>query len=103
MGKVKSHLGHGSKALTQWVGRKVRNHDPMSAIDVTAGGHTLRSTQHRNVKDGQFVSGAVYCGIIDSPDRSTVIYGLANGRRFAITVTELDAEQGKPELVKVAS
>lgn len=64
------------QALTQWVGRKCRNHNPAQSME---RGGSRSSSQ---------------VGIVADDDKNTVIYQ-SGGRRFKIEVTEiLDESEG---------
>ena len=88
MGKIREQFeGDMVAGLTQWVGRKLKNHDPMSAMDA---GATMRGIPvPRQINDAKVKPGQVYCGIVKGK-RDTVRYGLQDGRVFEVTVREVE-------------
>ena len=91
MGKIRQHLEKTTVVgLAQWVGRKVRNHDPLSTVD--GPGSAIRK-KYRTITDGVLKPKTAYVGL-DSLDPSVVLYGLEDGRVFKITVTELAENEG---------
>lgn len=86
MGKLRNHGGDTIIGMAQWLGRKIRHHDPLSEVDswkpMRAGQNKLRVSV---VKD----------------DPSTIVYLLANGARYEIKVREMAADEPEQELVAV--
>lgn len=69
-------LRHGSDpkaAFLQFIGRKLRNHDPMSLVDGTAA---------------ELRYGTMRVGVDE--ENSRVIYRTKSGRTYEIQVTEID-------------
>lgn len=73
--------------LVQWLGRKLRNHNPMSSRD-------LAPSQIKNTRQKMTV------GIV-MHDPSTIMYNMANGRRFKIKIEEVDDAEPEVELQMV--
>jgi hypothetical protein len=84
VGKIRERFKDDVEGLAQWMGRKLRNHNPMSARD----GASLR----RRV--------AITVGIV-AFDRTKVVYQLGDGRRFEMCVREMDQDEELPKLVAV--
>jgi hypothetical protein len=79
MGKLRNHGGDTLVGMAQWIGRKIRHHDPLSDVD-----------NFNPVRHGQ--RGKLRVGIaIDDPMK--VVYLLGNGERYAITVRKIDPEE----------
>ena len=85
MGKIRERFKDDVEGLAQWVGRKLRNHNPMSARDTASVRRRVASIQ---------------VGIV-AFDRNKVIYALSDGRRFEMSVRELDTDEETPKLVAV--
>lgn len=84
---AKGKLRNGSsdlEKLAQWVGRKMRNHNPLGKID------TAEPRLGRDISVG-----------VIADDRSTVIFTMRNGRRFQIALREMEPEEEVPQLVDV--
>jgi hypothetical protein len=101
MGKIREQFaGDMVAGLAQWVGRKLKNHDPMSAMD---GGAYVRGLKvSRQVQDAKVKPGQVYCGIVNGK-RDTVRYGLQDGRVFEVTIREVDESEEPVLLTAVGS
>ncbi len=76
MGKVRSQITDPTKALAQWVYRKLSNHDPMSAI-------AKMQRAGRDKENPLFAEGT----------DGAVLYPLSNGEVFMVTVTRLTPAQ----------
>lgn len=74
------------KGLTQWIGRKVRNHQPLKELMPTgmSGKETLGITTTLSSED-------------------TVYLRMGDGRKFAIIVTEVTEQVEPAQLVKVGA
>lgn len=73
---IRERFNDHSKGLAHWVARKLNNHHPMRThvdVSVRAKGYAL--------------------GFVEGTDDKTVIYALPDGRRFAITVEEIEVER----------
>jgi hypothetical protein len=86
MGKIRERFKDDVEGLAQWVGRKLRNHNPMSQ----RVGKTTMPRMWPKVQVG-----------IVAFDRNKVIYALSDGRRFEMSVRELDTDEETPKLVAV--
>ena len=76
MGKVKDAIVGDVEGLTEWVKRKLTNHDPMSVRDSVKGGkRTIEYAPHTN---------------------SALHYCTADGKVFEIQVREVNQEARKP-------
>jgi hypothetical protein len=85
MGKIRERFKDDVEGLAQWVGRKLRNHNPMSARDTASVRRRVASIQ---------------VGIV-AFDRNKVIYQLGDGLRFEMGVREMEADEELPKLVAV--
>ena len=85
MGKLRIHDGDTAVGMAQWIGRKIRHHDPLSEVD------DFKTTR----QGGQLRVGVVK----DEPLK--VVYLLGGGQRYEITVREIAAEESVPQLVSV--
>ena len=85
MGKIRERFKDDVEGLAQWVGRKLRNHNPMSTRDTASVRRRVASIQ---------------VGIV-AFDRNKVIYQLGDGRRFEMGVREMEADEELPKLVAV--
>ena len=86
MGKLRNHSGDTAVGMAQWIGRKIRHHDPLSEVDdhVIMRGAKLR------------------VGIVkDQPLQ--VVYLLWNGQRYEITVREVEPDEPVKKLVAVGA
>jgi len=83
MGKIRERFKDDVEGLAQWVGRKLRNHNPMSQ---RVGTTRLRPK--------------MVVGIV-AFDRTKVVYRLGDGRRFEMSVREVDADEELQKLVAV--
>lgn len=96
MGKIRDQFaGDMVAGLAQWVGRKLKNHDPMSAMDM--GSSRREARWQRTVSDAKVKPGVCYCGIVKGT-RNVVRYGLEDGRVFEVTIREVD-ESEEPVLL----
>jgi hypothetical protein len=86
MGKIRERFKDDVEGLAQWVGRKLRNHNPMSQ-------RVGRFSNERGRPRMQV-------GII-AMDRTKVVYELGDGRRFEMCVREIEADEETPKLVAV--
>lgn len=78
MGKVREHIHSDTAAVAQWISRKLRNHDPMSAREA-------KGEKVAKVRDRQRVEH------VEGSD--TVEYVLRDGQVFVITVQEASSPQ----------
>ena len=85
MGKLRNHGGDTAVGMAQWIGRKIRHHEPLSEVD------DFKTTR----QGGQLRVGVVK----DEPLK--VVYLLGSGQRYEITVREIAAEESVPQLVSV--
>jgi hypothetical protein len=104
MGKIRPQFGddvvHG---LAQWVGRKLRNHDPLSTVDGNRTTALAVKKSYRTVhSDGDAKAGQVYCGLVKT-DMRLVRYGLADGRVFQIAIREVTPDEEPVELLEVGA
>jgi hypothetical protein len=74
MGKVRTHIVSDDAALAQWVFRKLVNHDPMSVRE-SVSMRTKPPAKQKKTLRVQHVEGS-----------TSVIYALADGRQFKLTV-----------------
>lgn len=99
-GKIRTHFGDDVLGLAQWVGRKVRNHDPMSERDKGRARSNRLEQSPGGVKHGVASVTMVNEGV-ESP---VVLYGMADGRLFEIQVREVHpAAYAKAKRVAVGS
>lgn len=92
MGKVRQEIADDTASLAQWVFRKLRNHDPLSARDIPVRHKASRETQRQY----QITS-----------DSNTVRYCLNDGRVFEISVQLVEGAlpaivEGTSEPVQIA-
>jgi len=104
MGKIRPQFSedvvHG---LAQWVGRKLRNHDPLSTVDGNRSTQLATKKSFRMVhSDGDAKTGQVYCGLVKK-DTRLVRYGLADGRVFQIAIREVTPDEDPVELLEVGA
>ena len=86
MGKVLPDIVGDEAAMAQWIMRKLRNHDPMSARD------TAKKAPGHREKERQYVTA----------DGSTVRYALNRGDVFEITVMRVSGTMAdKPKVALV--
>lgn len=78
MSKLRNHNGDPLTGIVQWLGRKVRHHDPLFE---TVG------AKARGVYDARKRVA------IDKKKPNRVIYSLEDGRRYALEVREMDATE----------
>lgn len=103
MGKVREQFTNDVHGLAQWVGRKVKNHHPMSHREGTNEAFPLAvKRKSYGVKDGEVSEpGVAYCGIVAGVP-NTIRYGLADGRVFEIKIMDVTTH-AELSLVKVGS
>lgn len=94
MGKVREHIKDDVQGLTQWIGRKLRNHNPMSARDGKVA--SIKMT-----KKPEGYKPATAHLLKDDP--RTAVYTLGNGRRFKLQVVEIPAEEELGEMLAVGN
>ena len=87
MGKLRNHSGDSAVGMAQWIGRKIRHHDPLSEVD------DFKTTR----QGGQLRVGVVK----DEPLK--VIYFLGGGQRYEITVREVEPDEPVKKLVAVGA
>lgn len=80
------------EGLAQFLGRKLRNHNPMSQIDKSDTSNTKFRTN----------SGTGQIGI-PKDDRSKVLYQLKDGRKFEVAIREItdEVEELPDDLLKI--
>ncbi len=91
MGKVLPDIAGDEAALAQWVMRKLRNHDPMSARDSAkkAPGHREKERQYVVTRTG--------------PDGEAVVrYALNRGDVFEITIMRVQGTTAHKPMVAIA-
>lgn len=84
MGKVVDYIDSDEATLTQWIWRKLRNHDPMSVRDV--------AKRHANVRETMRVSDF-------DEEKNFIRYAMNDGRVFEITCKQV--EGSTPNLAMV--
>jgi hypothetical protein len=102
MGKVLDHIKDDNEALAQWIGRKLKNHDPMSKRIVAKGaGLKVKSG---TVVQGNKVPGAnpVYAvkgSVVSShtTDKTKILYQTADGKTFIFSVEQVTEQVGLAE------
>jgi hypothetical protein len=91
MGKVLADIEGDEAALAQWLMRKLRNHDPMSARD------TQKKAPGHREKERQYVIAGV------GPDGEAVVrYALNRGDVFEITIMKAQGTLAEKPLVALA-
>lgn len=93
MGKVRDTIKSDKKAIAQWVGRKLCNHNPMEHRDAKGAGKVI-SRNHAPMLTREQKAGAWLVADIDG----NVLYQMKNGRRFMIEIREMEADEAIPEL-----
>ena len=91
-------LRNGSSDIeqfTQWLGRKCRNHNPLSELGLVA---STRAAQPCMYKAAAASQKEVF--LVDATDRNKLVY-MAAGRAFEITVNEIDPAE-VAEVPKIA-
>lgn len=73
MGKVKNHM-EPITGLTQWIGRKLKNHDPLEGVVEGKGGKINKRV-----------------GVVAST-RNQVLYTAPDGRKYMMTVEEVGSD-----------
>lgn len=84
--KLRNGGGNHVHGMAQWIGRKIRHHDPMSEID------DFKAMRGPRLRVG-----------ILKDDPSSVVYCMADGRRFLIEVSEVEVEEVELALVAVGA
>lgn len=91
MGKIRDRFSNDTEGLAQWVGRKLRNHNPMSERDKgMVEGHRKK------------VAHGMKTGIL-ADDPTKVVYQMGNGRRFVLSVQEIPEGEELPMVTEVGS
>ena len=95
-GKLRNSGGDLRVGVVQWMGRKLRNHNPFAELVERQPKHLALRAQQTNTKDGVVMMRAA-----DDEEFPSVIYRLADGRRFEFSVREVgeDEELGKLEAI----
>lgn len=70
--------------FTQWIGRKIKNHDPLKELDAQQHGQRRMPTVVKVLRDG-----------------SGVIARSSSGRRFEIIVREMDVNEPTRAVVDI--
>lgn len=78
--KLRNAGGSPLMGLAQWVGRKIKNHDPMKEID----GKSLAGTRSISKRKVSIA--------LTDPDAPVILCELANGLVFEIQVREVEAQ-----------
>ena len=91
-GKIRGRFDNDLIGFAQWVGRKIRNHDPMSERDGLhlRGKNLARAPKHRSVKDGKPEAGKLWVGMTTMNGEPSVFYGLEDGRVFKLDVQQVE-------------
>ena len=84
MGKLRNHGGDVGLGLVQFIGRKIRHHDPLAEID----DHVLMRGAKLRV------------GVVKN-EPLQIVYLLGNGQRYEITVREVEPDEEVKKLVPV--
>jgi hypothetical protein len=108
VGQVREKFTSDVAGLTEWLFRKVRNHDPLSNRDTQVDGvarkaeHNTRGlpTQHRTRQRVVYANGEIWGE--ESETVQHVIYNLGNGKRFLFTVQEVGEDYELPKQKAVA-
>ena len=87
MGKLRIHDGDTAVGMAQWIGRKVRHHDPLSEVD------DFKTTRQ---------SGHLRVGVVKE-EPLKVIYLIGGGQRYGITVREVEPDEPVKKLVAVGA
>lgn len=103
MGKVRKHIKNDCAGLAQWIGRKVRNHQPMSVRE--ANGEVV-STKSKFAnpaiqRAGRRMPNGKAHLVADDPTK--VIYVTGAGRAFELSVREITVEEIPMQLVAVGA
>ena len=88
MSKLRNHNGDTTVGMAQWIGRKIRHHDPVSEKD------SFRTTRvgQKHMRVG-----------VKKDNPHAVVYLTSDGQRFEITVRAMKPEEGEPLLVAVGA
>jgi hypothetical protein len=103
MGKVRPAIPNDIEAMTQWIGRKLCNHNPMQHRDLHSAKQSFLPrdvAKGQNLRD-QVESPKAGAWVVDEGERNAVLYKMANGRRFTITINEVAADEEPPPLKSV--
>jgi hypothetical protein len=91
-GKIRNSIGNDTVGIAQWIGRKIRNHDPMTNRDRGLRGAGV--IKHRALDTGKFPAGAAWVAIAAEAPASApvVLYSMEDGRLFEVQVREVRRE-----------
>ncbi len=97
-GKIRTRYDNDLIGFAQWVGRKIRNHDPMSERDTGRGKRTYLN------QDAKPKIGEPFVAMVEHAEEPVVLYGMGDGRVYEIQVREVRPEAyAKTKLVAVGS
>jgi hypothetical protein len=92
MGKVLDSITDDNEALAQWIGRKLKNHDPMSrrlkapTMQVKSG-MVIQGTQLPGVNPVYAVKGSVVS--VHETDKTKTVYQTGDGQTFIFSVEQV--------------
>jgi hypothetical protein len=91
LGKIRGRYTNDVVGLAQWIGRKLRNHDPLSERDGGAERNAKGKVRHRSMKDGTAKPGVLGVALYNTPLVPMVFHSTEDGRVFRIMVEEVEA------------
>lgn len=86
--KLRNRGGDTLMGLAQWLGRKVRNHDPMMTLDKGVAGPPGSQAIARRISDKPQPGKASVTLVTAISSAPIVLYELADGRLFELMVRE---------------
>ena len=97
-GKLRNSGGDHRVGVVQWMGRKLRNHNPFAELVERQPKHLALRAQQTNTKDGVVMMRAA-----DDEEFPSVIYRLADGRRFEFAIREIPEDEDVGHLQEIGA
>ena len=98
-GKLRNSGGDPRVGIAQWVGRKLKNHNPFAELVQRQPKHLALRAQQTNTKDGIVMLKPAEEGF----EFPSVVYRLADGRRFEFAIREIPEDEDVGHLQEIGA
>ena len=98
-GKLRNSGGDPRVGVAHWLGRKIRNHNPLAELVQRQPKHVALSAQQTNTHDGIVMLKPAEEGF----EFPSVVYRLADGRRFEFAIREIPEDEELGELQEIGA
>ena len=98
-GKLRNSGGDHRVGVVQWMGRKLRNHNPFAELVQSQPKHVAMRAAQTNTHDGFVMLKPAEEGF----EFPSVVYRLADGRRFEFAIREIPEDEELGELQEIGA